>query len=330
MAGEDKKNPLLETENLGIESAITDVPTLSKPLRNSLFSCSTVSATLAHSLLADNGSLKPLVIQVLLNTVRDFTWTFLSYESLNLYLHQTDNAHYDTSGQWLGQQLWATGAMLMMGLGIAVLSCCRSRNLPAKDIAIYTAAAATAIYTWDRGQQIGINCGKRQLSLSSQGAAYFSAIFTGIFEGPTQYALIALSKVISDSEERKKYMDVKKACIKLFKDISYSASVGAVPGAVWQIMYAACLQAGIGPVATGIVVMLCVAFANTLVDITYESCFEPVKQQDSKYSDIDGSSFDFSDNNSIFVKVKGSGETDSVDLNVRDQEEDSAPLPLAM
>ena len=62
-----------------------------------------------------------------------------------------------------------------------------------------------AIYTWDRGQQLGIKLGQDKLKMSRKKAAYFASVFTGLFEGVTQFSFINLGNLTLKRDKRKEF-----------------------------------------------------------------------------------------------------------------------------
>jgi hypothetical protein len=183
-----------------------------------------------------------------LNFLRDFVWEYFSKENLSLLGQVTD----DEQAQWLAQFCWAT--FIMMRAAISHKSVHRST---AKEKYIPLVAAAAAIYPWNYGQHLGTLVGQQFFKISPNQAAYFSSLFTGVFEGATQYVVTKVGHVLVDANERND-LTVKS----LFKEFGLSITIGAVPGSIWQVMSMACRNTN-SFLASGIVASS-VAIVNSL------------------------------------------------------------------
>ncbi len=125
-------------------------------------------------------------------------------------------------------------------------------------------AAAAAIYPWNYGQQLGAQVGAEFLSLSKTQAAYFSSLFTGVFEGTTQYLVTKAGHLLIDEATREKFT------LKSFmQELGLNMSVGALPGAAWQIASATCSQTN-SFFASGLVastVAICNVFSENVIKL---------------------------------------------------------------
>jgi hypothetical protein len=202
-----------------------------------------------------------LAIQVILNIFRDFVWTWWSCQFRDYQAGVTDDADYDPRGQWMGQQIWGTLAIATGFIGLAMIYKIKHRPMPYKEAIIYGAGAATAIYTWDRGQTVCTAYGQNSLNLTLNDAGYFSSICTGGFEGPTQYIVITLGNMLIDHETKRKYLSNP---LRFLGELSLSASIGAIPGGMWQIVYNASIISNVGTFDTSLAVAAAVATCNVV------------------------------------------------------------------
>lgn len=215
-----------------------------------------------------------LTAQIIINIARDFVWTWFSYDNYNYRFTTTTDEHYDLKGQWMGQQVAGLAAMVAAGLFIAAFYGVKKgvKNIPWLDIIKYVLAAAAAIYTWDRAQQLGIwvfqKAGFRPIV-----AALLAGFFTGTAEGPTQYAFIKLVDICKNLKNNPNaWQEFKNNPAAAFKkcglEVILSGIVGATPGAwpgdVWQFVYAGCVAANLGPAITSTLVAVAVATFNGL------------------------------------------------------------------
>ena len=214
--------------------------------------------TLTSVLIAN----EKLAIQVTLNIFRDFWWTWWSYANFNYAVNETDDANYDIGSQWFGQQVWGTTAIAAGFLFLLAVYKYNARKMPVADALIYALAAATAIFTWDYGQTLGIQLGQDNLNMSPLGAAMFASVFTGGFEGPTQYLVITAGNLIKDQEVRNKYR--RNPVSRISGELVLSATIGALPGGDWEIAYVGGVNGNWGLPGTSTVVAATVATLNVV------------------------------------------------------------------
>lgn len=229
---------------------------------------------------------------LLLNTFRDFTWTIFSFDDYSDRIKTVHSWDQQTYGQWL----WATLPMLAVTAAAGLIFAAKKESHVSwkewftdpeqsrlLDFIKSTAGASLAIPAWDLGQRIGINLGQHYLNLSPISAGYFACLFTGLFEGLVQYLtpklIEAFMIALTDpSVQAKWYHDkagavneafgsaLKAIAAALFsRDLIYNGTIGAVPGAVWQIVFVAAVAAGWTQIPTAAAVMAGVATANALV-----------------------------------------------------------------
>ncbi len=246
------------------------------------------------------GNNEELAHAVAHNSIRDWIWTYLSYDLLNMRLQVTTDATFDFKGQWAGQQLYATLGMVIFAIASKLAYSAYNKvnkqssapsntgpeqpllpqtepseiRFPTADIAAIIAGAASAVYTWDRGQEWGIQIGA-QLGLSPEIAGYFASIFTGGLEGPTQFLAISLVKLLTKDEEWSLFKNNPKNYLQgKLKEFGLSATLGTIPGAVWQIVFNAGVLANLGPIATSFLVAAAVAACNVIYAKTSKAILE--------------------------------------------------------
>lgn len=204
-----------------------------------------------------------LVIHVGLNFLRDFAWAWWSYQNLSDRITQTADTGYDSSGESLGQCVAGSTAMVAGYFGIWAGYLLAKKIMPKKDSIIYVAAASAAIMPWDAGQQLGIALGQKKLELSPSHAGLFASVFTGGAEGLVQNLVIRLGSLLRYAEEREKYkLNPCRYISTIAAEFGLSFTVGAAPGAVWQLVYVAGVVNHFGPALTSSLVASAVAATN--------------------------------------------------------------------
>lgn len=208
-------------------------------------------------------------LPALLNLIRDFLWTYLSYNLLNDQLTKTDDTNFDAQGQWLGQQLYSTLAMLgtLIGTwGFYKLRKLKDEEGNAREFLwdhglIYVMAAAVAIYTWDRAQVLAIQAFKNK-GYTDETAGYLAAFATGT-EGCVQFSSIVLLRTLCIKDYRDFFLENPKKFATLFMPRLFcSLTLVAAPGASWQLVYNAGTLYAWGAFLTSMAVALTVAFFN--------------------------------------------------------------------
>lgn len=197
---------------------------------SSPFACSNVA-----NVLVTSRQLNSVLIE---NSVRDALWTALTY------LNFDDKFKLDPSfnKQMLAQWLYST---VGMGAAIGIWGALRKYTWQDwKEATVLLCSASASVITWDMAQSFGISLGLN-LGLGSEGAAYFAAIFTGLAEGPTQYFIgFLVSWLLMPADMKKKYyddldQDPKAGFCRFCAELGFSIIPGAIPGGVWQVVYAA-------------------------------------------------------------------------------------------
>ena len=210
-----------------------------------------------------------VLIPGLLNFVRDFVWTFVSYDLLNARLQQTEDSTFDAKGQWFSQQLYSTIAMFFTLIAMEIFYRIKkpsdanneTKEFPFILATIYLLAASIAIYVWDRAQVLGINVAQNKLKLSENNSSLFASLFTGI-EGFSQYFVVALLRIVNEGHFVDMQEDPRYYLRELMPRVGCSLTFGWLPGWSWQFVYALCSNNNNGAVPTSFAVAFTVAFFN--------------------------------------------------------------------
>lgn len=198
-----------------------------------------------------------------LNAVRDAVWTFFSDKDLNLKLKPTAQV-FQGDSQWAGQEVYSVASISMIALmgGCVYSRYGLNKPFPTVDVFATVISAGAAIYTWDRGQVLGQTVFQNMGYTVAQ-SGYLSSIFAGLFEGPTQYILFKFIKLMADSSEYSKFQhDSKSYLCDFFAGMGLSATLGIIPGGVWQIVYNALVIANANAVLASVAVMASVLICN--------------------------------------------------------------------
>ena len=193
------------------------------------------------------------------NFVRDFLWTFLSDKDWSISMYKTGSFPKQMLGQWA----WSSFAMLVP---TAVGMACADKPADRYKMLGRLLAASVAIITWDYGQLLGLSMGQKA-GRSVTEAGYFASIFTGLFEGATQTTIIAfvneLCKRYENEETVCSLEAFQAAALEVAKQLPLGATLGAIPGAVWQLVYTACFVSGsVNPIAGSLLVAAAVCGCN--------------------------------------------------------------------
>jgi hypothetical protein len=214
------------------------------------------------------------------NALRDTAWTAVSAVNINasghvapllesnasLHTRLTSNAF---TGPLVGQWVFGTAPMLLLASHQTIKE---RKNLSPKTLANIWApvtAASCAILMWDLGQAIGYHVGRQSSSAlwygSSITAGLVAAPFAGMFEGFTQWSVKYLFDYATNPLSREMWRQDPSLMRKfLMKEFFLNITIGAIPGAVWQIVFFFALPAlmvALGPVGGIILTALLVALA---------------------------------------------------------------------
>jgi hypothetical protein len=227
-------------------------------------------------------------LAALLNFSRDAVWTATSYLLLNKALETTEDSGFDSDSQWFGQQLFASLTMFGTLLSIWGFYACKK---PKEDDGsdkkflwdhgmIYWAAAAVAIYCWDKAQIYGIQFFKNR-GYSDESAGYLASLATGT-EGCVQFSAITLLRTLFLAEYRDFALENPGMFIKLLLPrLLCSLTLVASPGASWQLVYNAGVIHQWGALLTTLAVASTVAFfnyASVKASIALLTCFTSEKE----------------------------------------------------
>jgi hypothetical protein len=224
------------------------------------------------------------------NFVRDGVWTGFSSLNWNI-LGQTMPAldlkgsltSLISSGAFLqpvaAQWLFGSAPLMIFATGETIYRKLKGETLTPEELRkIWAAptAAAAAIPMWDLGQVIGGHLGSGSLFQhsaqwfgSSIAAGMMAAPFCGVLEGFTQFTVKYLFDVATNPVTRAMWREEPGLMGKvLVKDLLLNVTIGAIPGAVWQIVFFFVLPllmaTALGPVGGIIVAALLVALAVML------------------------------------------------------------------
>lgn len=235
----------------------------------------------------------PLAIALFQNIARDVTWAVWSQKEWNFQFQSTPQ-DFGIKGEWGPQFLYGSFAAITATLLSAAACKIKGKAIPVKDMMASLIGTMAAIIPWNAGQNLGMMIG-RNLNWTQTNSALFASTFTGIFEGITQFLTIKLTTTLADREERRKFCyDPKKYLKECFdketlaqfsKEFGYSFTIGAIPGAVWQLVFTACGIAGLSALPTGILVALAVAVCNFGVAKTQTSLLHNFFQPEKKLFD---------------------------------------------
>lgn len=226
------------------------------------------------------------------NFARDLTWAFFAFQKLGMKCRYSS----DVDSQFYAQWTFSTLAMFPLLRTHAAVNKFLVRGKPQKG-AIATLAASLSIPVWNKAGQLGQNIGE-QLQFSSVTAGYFAAIFTGIAEGSTQELIISLCSLLFIEQERQQFkLNPQKYLLRFSIKMGFAATVGMLPGAVWQLIANACDTNNVNLILSTIAV----AFGVGLCNITYtqlqEKCLATGDAGNDDEYDTDGDSDSDNDNN---------------------------------
>ena len=198
------------------------------------------------------------------NFVRDGLWSYFTADYLGLDLKTAAHWSEANAAQWL----YPTLAMLAALLPLYAACQASKQIMPWTNAFISITAASLAIPGWNIAAKEGIAWGKR-LGMSAISAGYFSSLFTGLAEGPIQEIVTSFGQLLTIDEEKKLYKEKpRQYVIDFLKRLGLSATLGAIPGAVWQLAYYAAEDYDFSPV---LVVALAVMISNKLYALTKDA-----------------------------------------------------------
>ena len=219
------------------------------------------------------------------NFVRDGLWSYFTSKYLGLDLKTAATWSDANAAQWL----YPTAAMLSALLPLYVACQASKQVMPWATSFVSIAAASLAIPAWNVAAKEGIAWGKR-LGMSAISAGYFSSLFTGLAEGPMQEIVTSFGQLLVTDEEKKLYKEnPRQYVIDFFKRLALSATLGAIPGAVWQLAYYTAEDYQFSPV---LIVALAVIICNEAYAFAKEAILpKPVVDDDCEMDDYYNRSF---------------------------------------
>jgi len=207
------------------------------------------------------------------NFVRDCIWGYLSVNQQGFGLKKTSNIHDQVYAQFVYSSL----AMVSL-LGAKYLMCGPSGKYKSDFAAI--AGSSLGIISWDWAQIAAINSLKAQ-GYSDVTANFLACFATGPAEGTTVWSVsscVARSLEISS----KTYEVIRKdepwhfsiffgfnslqgfihLIQRLLRGLFMSCTVGALGGAVWQVVFEGLVLGRVEPLLSGLIIALSVAVCN--------------------------------------------------------------------
>jgi hypothetical protein len=204
--------------------------------------------------------------------IRDFFWGVTSIKGFGFNLKPTASI----MSQFLGQCIWSS---------IPVLGSLACHKIISKvtQLRISVTAAPAAISTclvipaWFWACEAGKKVGA-WLNFSPTNAKYFAGLFTGVAEGVGYELLSTITLLCLSQDERDKFnADPIGYWENLKKNLLCSATIGAIPGALWQIMAVVCEVKDLDAFLGGLYITLVVLAAN----FTYDQIREKISLSDN-------------------------------------------------
>jgi hypothetical protein len=217
------------------------------------------------------------------NFFRDLEWARLSAESIGIHYKKVSFMGADAP---LNQQLasrsfylalgaqwfFASLPMLIFAFGETLYRKFKGEKLTPEELGPIWApaiAASLAIPMWNIAQLVGTHIGTTSCQNpelwygSSVTAGMIAVPFVGIFEGFTQWSVKYLADVVTNPVTREMWRQNPNLMGKLlFKEFILNITIGAIPGAAWQVIFffaLPVLMAALTPVGGIIVTAILVA-----------------------------------------------------------------------
>jgi len=242
---------------------------------NSCFAASAVSSV--NTCLKNNEGLTAAVI---INFMRDFMWAFLSAVGVDAAFRTTPTIDFSSMGvfhsepfaqQLLSQQVWGTLAMIA---GVLVVKAvCKARGVAGvdmKELLTYVLAAALAIALWNCGFALGTYIGSAAGVSPMVAGLILAPLFTGVFEGTVQHLVRYVVKLVRDPKALEELKEKPMAAV---KELFLNMTIGAIPGAMWQIIFFAAIA--LAPWQVALLVALSVAICNIACSKLIDKLMKP-------------------------------------------------------
>jgi len=219
----------------------------------------------------DKPTWKLIIWAMIYNFMRDVLWGYLSAAQLGFNWKKSDNSTQCTFAQWL----YCTLAMFCICI-IKYIIPGKKHNKLSTDIIIII-ATSIAILSWDGAQTAAVqyytNHGNSEVT-----AGYLSFWATGLAEGFTAGFIAALlakilliiQKIHKKSSNLTTAMGFgnKQDTIFSLEQIAHlvalCATIGAVGGSVWQLLFTRFMQLEYDPLLTGILIGTTVLICNLI------------------------------------------------------------------
>ncbi len=183
--------------------------------------------------------------EVFVNFFRDLAWAPLTALTYDIFADKNDS-NFKT--QMFTQTTLCFVVMIVMSTMYNIVNTCCintnqkfTQNKLIKSIFIVL-GAGLAIPGWDAMQSWGVSIGTNTLKLNTSQAGYFSGIFPGVAEGPTQALTMKLYATYNTGWKKicdEFIANPSQHVWSFIKHIVYFASFGAIPGNMWQVAYQA-------------------------------------------------------------------------------------------
>ncbi len=227
---------------------------------------------------------------VVYNLCRDVLWGYLSITNDGFNWQTTDSIGQKFGAQWLYPTVFMASVFALKYLSFT------KRKMIIADTAII-AGASIAIWAWNLAEYINVNNLKAK-GYSDSSAHYLSFWATGLAEGLTN---CIVNPVITRTPEITKQICKKHSlenvlnafgiasCLESFQlmiRIAHSflvgLTLGAIGGAVWEVVFMASVQGGLDPLLGGICIALSVGLCNFVSNYVNQLTFKYLTQYQQK------------------------------------------------
>ena len=206
----------------------------------------------------------PIFRMVMMNAVSDALWAYLSATGLTAKFEHTNQINYSLNGQLTAQVVHPTLGAAFAGFGMLLAyKYGIQKEPPTLEIFSLCAVTPAVIAMWNFAQPKAVELFK-SLGYSLESAGYLSSIFTGLSEGSTSYVLTKLIRLLAQSREYSKFRTNPQQYLgDYFLKLGLNVTIGAISGAVWQLVFNALTIANVGALVTSLAVVLSAAIATT-------------------------------------------------------------------
>lgn len=210
---------------------------------------------------------------VVYNFIRDTLWGYLSIKHQGFNLNKTENMHEQMYAQFVYSSL-AMIAVLLVKYSMA-----DKKTKYSSDIAAI-AGSSLAILSWDAAQTAAIK-GFVNRGCSVTTANFLASLATGPAEGITVWGVSSfVARSLEITAKTYKNITNRETCHlsmilgfstlkgllyfiqRLLRGLIMSITVGALGGAVWQIVFTAMVLGNLEPLLGGLIIAIAVAGCN--------------------------------------------------------------------